>query len=720
MSKVALAPSLQELDDRPVLTSAPLKKDFDRSCLSRYGDTSWDLGPAVFRENARRCHVTVHFGAVEDTGTREAIREFLYARLNVDLPGHRKKLPPACVRQIFNRARRFFEFIRGELGAVDLSRVDQQLLDRYARHLQTDRSRRPVIVGQLLEVPIDLHAYRHHLPSRGLSFQPWSGRAPARVAGYRHVRENRTPRMPEEVIAPLLTWSIRYVTEFAPDIFAAREESDRLEAHCAKLIRSDQVLDRKQRRGRQRRRLTDYFERRRREERGVPIWGTAHNGTVLQHPETGDVLPPVNSHLLHLHIGINARAESRMHIQLASGAPDLIEAAIRELGVETGGMDTCISLLPETGRPWRPRFDAKTLAQEERMLQTAAYVLCAYLSGMRDCEVQAMQRGCLSTTRSEDGLIMRHRVRSVAYKGKSSHGQAAEWITIEPVAKAVEVLERLSFPAATARGLTTLWPVLAAKSVCKDHLSAEIVRQLNLFRDHLNKLFGTVNELVIPTSPEGKPWRITTRQFRRTIAWHIANRPFGTIAGMIQYKHASVAAFEGYAGSSKSGFRAEVESQRALGQLDDLLVYFDERQTGSTLSGPAAPRISKALDAAAAELDPLPVMIADRARLRTMLASLARTLHVGVLADCFFDPGTALCLKQATNADNKTPLTALCQPKRCPNACITARHRPTWARSADEARAVLKEKRLSSLQRSALQQDLARIEAVLHDIDCST
>lgn len=717
MSKVALAPSLQELDDRPVLASAPLKKDFDRSCLSRYGDASWDLGPAVFRENARRCHVTVHFGSVEDVGTREAIREFLYARLNVDVPGHRKKLPPACVRQIFNRARRFFEFVRGELGAVDLSRVDQQLLDHYARHLQTGCSRRPVIVGHLLEVPVDLHAYRDHLPSRGLSFQPWNGRAPARVAGYRHVRENRTPRMPEEVIAPLLTWSIRYVTEFAPDIFAAREELDRLEAHCAKLVRSDQVLDRKQRRDRQRRRLTDYFERRRREERGVPIWGTAHNGTILRHPETGDVSPPVNSHLLHLHIGIDARAESRMHIQLASGAPDLIDAAIRELGVETGGMDTCISLLPETGRPWRPRFDAKTLAQEERMLQSAAYVLCAYLSGMRDCEVQAMQRGCLSITRSEDGLIMRHRVRSVAYKGKSSHGQAAEWITIEPVAKAVEVLERLSFPAATARGLTTLWPVLAAKSVCKDHLSAEIVRQLNLYRDHLNKLFGTVNEPVIPNSPEGKPWRITTRQFRRTIAWHIANRPFGMIAGMIQYKHVSVAAFEGYAGSSKSGFRAEVESQRALGQLDDLLVYFDERQTGSTLSGPAGPRISKALDAAAAELDPLPVMIADRARLRTMLASLARTLHVGVLADCFFDPGTALCLKQATNADNKTPLTALCQPTRCPNACITARHRPVWARSADEARAVLKEKRLSSLQRSALQQDLARIEAVLDDID---
>ncbi|RVE82836.1 integrase [Sinorhizobium meliloti] len=705
----------QELDRRPVLASAALKPGFDRDTLSRYGDPSWDLGPAVFRENARRCHVTVHFGAVEDDGVREALREFLYARLNVDMPGHRKILPPGSVRQAFNRARRFFEFVRDELGAVDLRQVGQALLDRYVRHLKTDRARRPVIVGHLLEVPADLYVYRDHLPSIGLRFQPWAGSAPARVAGYRHVRENLTPRIPEAIISPLLAWSIRYVTQFAADIFAAREEMERLEAHCAMLIEEDRGLERKHRRERQRKRLGDYFDRLRAEGRGVPIWGTAHNGTFLRHPETGEVSPPVNSHLLHLHIGLDAQAEPKMHIQLAGGAPRQIRAALLELGVETGGMETPISILPETGRPWRPRFDAKTLAQEERMLQSAAYILCAYLTGMRDCEVQAMQRGCLALTRSEDGMIMRHRVRSVSYKGKSSRGEPAEWVTIEPVAKAIEVLERLSFRAASARGLTTLWPVLTVKSVCKDHLSAEIVRQLNHFRDHLNHLFGTPDTPAVPNGPGDQPWRITTRQFRRTIAWHIANRPFGTIAGMIQYKHASVAAFEGYAGSSRSGFRAEVENQRSLGQLDDLLTYFDERQAGATLSGPAAARTAKTLDGVSAELGPLPAMIADRARLRTMLASLARTLHVGVLADCFFDPGTAACLKQATGA--KGPLTALCQPTLCPNACITARHRPAWARAAQDAASLLKEKRLSQLQRNVLQQELERTMTILTNID---
>ena len=698
------ATTSRQLDLRPVLASAPLKPGFSREALSRYSDPSWDLGPAVFRESARRCHVTVHFGAVEDVSVREALRELLYARLNVDLPGHRKFLSPGSVRQVFNRARRFFEFVRDELGVVDLHRVDQPLLDRYARHLKADRARRPVIVTHLLEVPFDLYAYRDDLPSGGLSFQPWAGRPPARVAGYRQVRENRTPRIPEAIISPLLAWSIRYVTEFAADIFAAREEMDRLEAHCAMLIEQDSVLERQDRRRRQRNRLEDYFGRLRSEGRGVPIWGTAHNGIFLRHPETGDLSPPVNSHLLHLHIGINTLVEPKMHIQLTDGAPRQIRAAVLELGVETGGMDTPISILPETGKPWRPRFDAKTLAAEERMLQSAAYILCAYLTGMRDCEVQAMQRGCLSLTRSEDGMIMRHRVRSVAYKGKSAQGEPAEC-----------VLERLSFRVASARGLTTLWPVLIARSVCKDHLSAEIVRQLNHFRDHLNDLFGTPDTPAVPNGRGGQPWRITTRQFRRTIAWHIANRPFGTIAGMVQYKHASVAAFEGYAGSSRSGFRAEVENQRSLGQIEDLLTYFDERQTGATLSGPAAARIARTLDNISDDLSPLPAIIADRARLRTMLASLARTLYVGVLADCFFDPGTAACLKQATGA--KGPLTALCQPTLCPNACITARHRPAWARSAEEAASLLKEKRLSQLQRSILQQDLERARKVLNSID---
>ena len=43
------------------------------------------------------------------------------------------------------------------------------------------------------------------------------------------------------------------------------------------------------------------------------------------------------------------------------------------------------------------------------------------------------------------------------------------------------------------------------------------------------------------------PWRLKSSQFRRTLAWFIARRPGGSIAGAIQYRHLSIQMFEGYA-----------------------------------------------------------------------------------------------------------------------------------------------------------------------------
>lgn len=201
------------------------------------------------------------------------------------------------------------------------------------------------------------------------------------------------------------------------------------------------------------------------------------------------------------------------------------------------------------------------------------------------------------------------------------------------------------------------------------------------------------------------------RQFRHTVAWHIANRPFGTVPGMIQYKHSGIAAYEGYAGSSRSGFRNEVERERALGQLDDVLSYFERHRGGEVLMGPAAARISGELQQTIDKLDPLPGHTADPARVRAMLAHVAKTLFVGVLNDCFFEPATALCLNGKT--DVATPAMAQCRPDRCPNSCITSRHRPLWAKAIADGEELLKTKRLSPLQRQAIEQDLQRYRSTL-------
>lgn len=700
-----------DFNSRPVLPTAALRPGFDRSGLSRYGDDKWDLNPAVFRENVRSSDATVDFSVVDDPKIAEALRDYLYVRLNTDLPAQKLRATPVNVRRLFRSARSFFDFVKAAYRVFDPRRVDQALLDDFARSLR--RGRRPIIVMQLLGIVFDLYAFRNHLTVAKLAFEPWHGRKPAEVAGYRfRAEENRTPRIPEAVIKPLLAWSLKYVTVFAPDILAARRELLTLEEHHKALAAEDALAPRNERRARRQARLHAYLDERRRQGRGIPAWPYRIGRAA---PVSG-FEPPLNWQLIYLHVGADANLQRSAGDQPNDEMRRTVEAAASELGTEIDGMDTQISVDPDTGRPWRSRFDARALAIEERMLQAACYVICAYLTGMRDSEVQAMRPGCLSVTRSEDGLIDRHRVKSVAYKGKEVRGEEAEWITIAPVATAISVLEQLNVRSVQQRGTETLWPVLSLAHARKQALATDIVARLNQFRDHLNERFGNDAEPIIPSGSDGRPWQLTTRQFRRTIAWHIANRPFGTIAGMIQYKHVSVATFEGYAGSSKSGFLAEVETERRVGQMDDILTYFDERQLGFGLSGPAAVRIAKSLDGAASELQPLPGMIADRGRLRVLLADTARTLHVGVLADCFFDPATAVCLRHAAGSQS-APMISLCEPSRCPNACITARHRPAWAGAAENARGVLKEKRLSELQRLAIEHDLQRIEKVLSDID---
>src|SRR3546814_5515343 len=82
----------------------------------------------------------------------------------------------------------------------------------------------------------------------------------------------------------------------------------------------------------------------------APIWTTVHNGATRIDPHTGAATPPINAHLLHLHAGIDAVAEPAMHLMLTTGAPDVIREAVASLGTEVGGMDTPISIDPESGR----------------------------------------------------------------------------------------------------------------------------------------------------------------------------------------------------------------------------------------------------------------------------------------------------------------------------------------------------------------------------------
>jgi hypothetical protein len=58
------------------------------------------------------------------------------------------------------------------------------------------------------------------------------------------------------------------------------------------------------------------------------------------------------------------------------------------------------------------------------------------------------------------------------------------------------------------------------------------------------------------------------------------------------------------------------------------------------------------------------------------------------------------------------PVMAQCRPDRCPNSCIASHHRPVWAKAIADGEELLRTKRLSLLQRQAIEVDLNRYRKV--------
>jgi hypothetical protein len=341
------------LDGKPVLESAPLRRGHKRSALSRFEDSTWDLSSAVFRENARVCHVTAHFKGIEDPSVVRVLREFLYARLNFDIPGHRTRLPPGSIRQLFNRTRRFLEFVAVNNGDCNLAHVDQALLDAYRNHLTDNPQRRSVQVAHLLEVVVDLHHFRECMPSGGLELLPWNGRSAFLVAGAQQTSgENKTPRLPEQVISPLLKWSLKYITVFSVDVLAARAELEALQQRQTELVVEDRRFS-EPARNRRRERLIAYLDQLRANgavcrSDDCPQW-CCHTD-----PITGIKTPPINAHLIQMHVGVDPDKADRSCA--ASKATKQSSSTRSTSSAPRPRFDTSISIDPDTGKPWRPRL----------------------------------------------------------------------------------------------------------------------------------------------------------------------------------------------------------------------------------------------------------------------------------------------------------------------------------------------------------------------------
>ncbi|MCJ0870993.1 hypothetical protein [Streptomyces sp. AP-93] len=349
---------------------------------------------------------------------------------------------------------------------------------------------------------------------------------------------------------------------------------------------------------------------------------------------------------------------------------------------------------------------------------------------MRDVEVRELGRDCAFEEPGADGLT-RYKIRGKVSKGKGRGlgGEEAEWVVLEIVHRAIAVLREANDDPGHLFGYDG--------GGRNGHvLLSNMPRRLCAFRDHLDKLFGTAENPYIPPvtaappgfgsasddaettddEPAALPWAFDTRQFRRTLAWHIAHQPFGVVAGARQYKHTAIAVFEGYAGTSASGFADEVAAEEAVAKLDYVEDLYHDWNDGGPSSGGAVQRIEAEFDRVRSELGDLPGVVAGPSRLRTLLRHLTRTLHPGILNDCFYQAETAVCRKRAKPLGRPVPMLDMCMS--CPNSRRSAVHVPRLERARDMAQTELGVAvDIPHLQKLAITEHLATLTRLIAEID---
>jgi hypothetical protein len=194
--------------------------------------------------------------------------------------------------------------------------------------------------------------------------------------------------------------------------------------------------------------------------------------------------------------------------------------------------------------------------------------------------------------------------------------------------------------------------------------------QLNDFRDWINAYCTHRNRADVIPPVNGRPWTFRTSQFRRTLAWFIARQPGGSIAGAIQYRHMSIQMFEGYAGTSDSGFRAEVEAEVALARGEHLLAAVEAHQH-TAYTGPAAAEASRRLEEFRNQAEFTGTVVTDPRRLARLIKNHDPAIYPGRYATCVYNPDKALCVRTKDAAGTLRPTLGDCKPLECNNVALT-------------------------------------------------
>ena len=456
--------------------------------------------------------------------------------------------------------------------------------------------------------------------------------------------ENETEPLAEQTMGPLLVWAMRVVDDLAEDILAARTERQRLtdiarasaatEAGAAALRAYLGPLVAAQ----------------------VPLPATVYkNKAVLARRYIGGIT------------GASASQIEKFSVREGPAAAVVQRPGPCPLDVAVRGRIA--------GRPWRSVIDFNEAPALMRHLTTAAFVVCAYLTGARPGEILGMRSGCCPDPEPDaSGKAGRHLIRSTVFKtAVDEHGNhqssGAErdvpWVAIRPVVNAIRVLERM-VPEGALLFDHDVHDTMSRPGT-GSLKTATLGGRIEAFIAWANAeaaIHGLPGE-AIPPDPNGA---IGTARFRRSLAWHVARRPNGLVALAIQYGHLRTAVAGSYGARSRGGIQDLIDIETARAVADTVAELHDDLEAGGGISGPAARRAIKA--AATAPRFAGTVITATTARrlIANEDAMIYDNPHALLL--CHYKRSTALCHRDGVK---DTPSLDHCVPG-CGNTVRTDQH----------------------------------------------
>ena len=546
----------------PVWPLAPLIDNPSRHRISIY----WRICPDSFLEEMRLAAWTMINGSLRPTFLKER-----GARL-------RGRLSPEQIQSAVRQWAHLAAWLQ-KRQIHSLADCDSTVLHEYGLHLRDTGGNRDS-VGKSLRYVTRLWAF-DELSARpaGVARPPWDeiGIDDYLPAEKTTGAENSTEPLGTATMGPLLVWAMRVVDDLADDILAAWDEAARLRT-AADGNRSN------------------------------PQGKAALEALIEPLVAARAPIPATRSPK-----GLGLARAYLCGITGASGRQvDQLNTRLKLTAAAAASPGPCPLNIPVTGtivgQPWRTKIDFNETTTLMRHLGTAAFIVCAYLTGMRPEEVLGLRSGCCPDPEpDDDGNLGRHLIRGHEYKGATdddgNHLSAGverdvPWVAITPVVNAIRVLERM-VPPDTLLLDAQIHDFPRHRERTGSLRAGALRKRIEAFVDWANheaSLHQITHETIAP-DPHGE---IGTARFRRSLAWHIARRPGGLVALAIQYGHMRTAlntdVAAGYGSRSRGGIHDLMAVETALATAEVAADLRERFEAGEGISGPAA---RQALQAAA-------------------------------------------------------------------------------------------------------------------------